>query len=873
MRYDKCIIRLNEAAGRELTDKEVSSVFERIHRAALDVKAGRIDIQDVGVGSGRLGKAVGATDENNTLIQRAADIAAKELEAEAAKREQQAYLQVVRLGARKGDVDEMVKGGTAPLDAVERTIARDYSGRVNVESLEQKATGYRDYFNSKLLPAWDALGSDYLGFFQDKAKLLDLVRELRGEDSGNPLAKKGAKVFHEVAEEARKVFNSNGGAVGRLDDWGMPQHHSQERVSNAANSPDPAANRKQWVDDILPFLDRSRYVDDITGQAWTDADMVEFLGKAWDTIATDGHANTVAGRFGGDKRSNRHAEHRQIHYKDAESVIAYWDRYGDRTAVEILTNHVDTMARDIAFIEHFGPNPNTTYQTLRDMALTQATLADPRSTPTLEGRAVGLDNLYNYVAGSTKPTYRQWLRKTADGMANLNVAGKLGGAAIASFFGDKPMMEAVSHMNNLPAMQRWVTELSLLNPTNKADRRLLQTQGLMVDTVRSGLQRFYEGLGQSSFTGRIANAVMRVTGMQAINDIRKGAFGLSLMSAIGNELSAGRSFDQLPDSDIRALRNWGISRTDWDTWALAKRDKVAGVDNVLTPESISRITDDELRAANVIGQVDGPEVAAAARRAAIVKLLGAVNTESEFAIVTPGWRERAQFYGAQQRGTILGEVSRSVLQFKSFPWAFLQRGMDAVANMDSATSKAVMTSYLILTTTAAGAMIMQVRDTLAGKDPRKMWPAGDYNKFKFWGQAFIQGGALGIYGDFLTGSGQTRYGSGILEALGGPTLGPLLELTLVQPIGAIKGAMEGKDTHLGAKTLQDIKGFVPGANIWYARAAMDHLVWQRSMEALSPGYLSTIRQKTQKDYGQSWWWRPGDISPERAPDFEAAIAR
>lgn len=866
-RMDKCVARLNQAAGRDLTDKEVAAVFERIHKAALDIKAGRVDIQDVGVGQ-KLGKVVGATDENNTLIQRAADKAAEDLKAEAAKRVQQANLQVLRLGARMGDVEQMIKGGAAPLDAVQNTIARDYSGRVNVESIEQKAAGERDYFNSRLQSVWDALGSDYLGFFQDKAKLLDLVRELRGEDTGNALAKRGAKAFHEVAEEARKVFNENGGAIGRLDDWGMPQHHSQEKVSNAANTPDPAANRTKWSEDILPLLDRDRYVDEITGQKWSDADMVEFLGKAWDTIATNGHGTATPGEFSGaGKRANRHAEHRQIHFKDAESVIEYWERYGDKTAVEILTNHVDTMARDIAFVEKFGPNPNTTYQTLRDTALRDATLADPRKTVELEGRAVGLDNLYNYASGNTKPTYRRWLRNTADGISNLNTGGKLGGAAIASFFGDKPMMEAVSSMNNLPVMQRWMTELSLLNPANAGDRRLLQTQGLMVDSVRSGLQRFYEGLGQSSFTGRIANAVMRVTGMTAINDIRKGAFGLSLMSEIGNQINLGKTFDQLADSDVRALRNWGISKVEWDTWKLAQLDTMAGVDHVLTPESISRIPDDALRAANVIGQVDGPEVAAAARRAAIVKLLGAVNTESEFAIVTPGWKERASFYGAQQRGTVPGELMRSVLQFKAFPWAFFQRGMDAVANMDGATSKAVMTSWLILSTTAAGMMVMQVRDTLAGKDPKKMWPDGNYDKFKFWGQAFIQGGALGIYGDFLSGAGRNRYGSGILESMAGPSLGPLLELGLVQPVEAIKNKMEGKETHLAAKSLQDIKGFVPGNNIWYARAAMDHLVWQRAMEAMSPGYLSTIRQRTMKDSQQDWWWRPGETTPDRAPEL------
>jgi hypothetical protein len=103
--------------------------------------------------------------------------------------------------------------------------------------------------------------------------------------------------------------------------------------------------------------------------------------------------------------------------------------------------------------------------------------------------------------------------------------------------------------------------------------------------------------------------------------------------------------------------------------AARERDKLAGVDHVLTPESISRIPDDALRTAGIISQAGGAEEAAAARRAAIVKLLGAVNTESEFAIVTPGWRERAQFYGDLQRGTVKGEIARSVLQFKSFPWA------------------------------------------------------------------------------------------------------------------------------------------------------------------------------------------------------------
>lgn len=1065
-----CIKRLTQAAGRELSEAEVHSIFERVHKAALDIKAGRAELQDI-----KLGKPLKGLESDiatkggsaETIVQQSALRAARELQHEADVSERQANLQVARLGARQSDVAKLQGTGLGPLDAVERTLARDYTGRTNVESLEQKSAGYNAYFGRKLIDTWNSLGSDFVGFFQDRAKLINLIRELRGEDAHDPLAKKGAKAFHDTAEEARKVFNENGGDVGRLDDWGMPQHHSQEKVA--------AVGKDKWIDQTLPLLDKSKYADEL-GQRWSEAQLREFLGKAWNTIATNGHANIEPGKFTGiGKTANRHAESRQIHFKDAESVVNYWESFGEKTAVEILHGHVDTMAKDIAFVEHFGPNPALTYQTLLDSALKAATLANPVKTPNLEGRAIKLDELYNYSAGKVKPTYNKTLRAVADGIAHLNTAGKLGGAVLASLFGDKPMMEAVSHMNDLPALGRWRTELALLNPANTEDRALIQRQGLMLEGIRSGLQRFYEGLGQTSTTGRMANAVMRITGMQAINEIRKGSFGLSLMDAIGTELSKGVEFDKLHESDIRTLRNYGITKEDWAIWKLAKPEEIAGNKNVLTPESISRISDADIakavgghvqKAQEAIGghiaelllrnsvederlakrmtsikeyeakvaerlnrymtskdeqvrqaaellharqdllkarveraevqadieayllqqksrnqstdmavdllmgrnteniltksdrqgdaasrqrggigerlgekrgsadrrvtEMEGKireleriatgdikakyeelsglvqdrmeeadawykesqsrvdrrnavidrllgeasnaenETANTMRRGAIVKLLGAVNTESDFAIVTPGWRERASFYGDLQRGTIKGEISRSVLQFKAFPWAFFVRSMDAVANMEGATSKAAMTAYLIVTTTLAGAMLMQTRDMLTGKDPRKMT---DENWYKFWGAAFLQGGALGIYGDFLYGVNQTRYGSGPLETMAGPTLGPLLDMGVVQPLNAIKSHMDGKESHFLAHELQTAKGFSPAANIWYTKAALDHLIWQRVLEMLSPGYLATIRDSSRKQFSQDWWWRPGEALPERAPDLKGALQR
>jgi hypothetical protein len=196
--------------------------------------------------------------------------------------------------------------------------------------------------------------------------------------------------------------------------------------------------------------------------------------------------------------------------------------------------------------------------------------------------------------------------------------------------------------------------------------------------------------------------------------------------------------------------------------------------------------------------------------------------------------------------------------------------MDAVANQEGAASKAGMTAYLIASTTLAGAMTLQTKEILAGKDPRKM---ADENWYKFWGSAFIAGGALGFYGDFIYSANQTRYGSGPVEALAGPTVGPLLELALVQPLGAARKAIEGKDTNLIGQTITDLKGFVPFNNAWYAKAAIDHLIWQQVMESLSPGYLSSIRRRTQREFQQQWWWEPGEHAPERLPNLGAALER
>jgi len=837
----RCISELNKAAGKELTPDEAIAVFDRVQRIARDIASGKIKPQ----GEGSIASPEG-------IMQKAAEIAAEQLIAEKVRQRQNTERRITITGERKEQIKAMTAGGIGEVDAVRRLIANDADGRTNQFSLEARVMGTSNLLKSKLQDTWAALGNDFLGFIQQTDKIRDLMNEMRGQETGNAMAKKGAKAWIDVAEQARTWFNDKGGDIGRLNDWGLPQHHSQERVAQAG--------REQWVTDVYPRLNRDKYLDD-AGRPMGEQAVKDMLSATWDNIATNGVADLQPGAFRGRGAvANRHAEHREVHFRDADAYLGYWAKYGEKMFPDILLGHVEKMARDIAFIEHFGPNPDAAYQVLRDEAEIRAKMADPTQTDKIEKQLASLDNLYDYAAGRTKPVASRAVGAAFDAIRNLNAAGKLGSAFWASFWGDKLMMDAIGRINHLPAFQSFYNELRLLNPFNAAERRLLQRQSLMLDYMQSAMYRFGEDLGRSSWTGKMSNAVMKISGMSAINEWRRGAFGLTMMDAIGHEVST-KEHAQLGEQDMHLLNSFGITEGDWAIWKLAKlEDYGHGNNTMLTPEAIAKIPDDAL------AQI-GIENPAQARREAVVKYLGALHSESHNAIIEPSWNDRAGMVGGLQRGNLRDELVRSFWQFKSFPIAQFHRLWDIGLSRPTTGGKAQFISSVLLMQTMAGAMMLQTQSVLSGQDPRPM------DDWKFWLASFIKGGSLGIYGDFLfSANATTRYGSGPLEAIAGPTIGTAA--TAVTALVQAGNAMsEGKETHLAAKLINMGKGFIPAQNLWYTRAATDHIIFQNAQEMLSPGYLANMRARSRREYGQDWWWSPGEALPDRAPNIEAALGR
>lgn len=995
----------------------------------------------------------------------AAQQAAKDLIGEAQLKADREAMQIAANSRYDAYRTDAMARGLTEIEALDRRVAFHADGKTNDLSIETRAkTIGRDYLR-ELIPVMEASNPKWFGLLENLEGVRAIVKEIHGEDSGNPVAKAGAKIWHEVAEKARTRFNANGGDIGKLDDWGMPHHHSQVLVARAGREewlatlspkeralaklwdrPPPADwARKSWVSDILPRLDRAKYVNE-DGSPMTSEQLGEFLNEAWTTIATGGANKLEPGQARGvGMRANRGNASRSIHFKDADNYIDYQGKFGERSLYEVLVSHIEGISKDIAMVEELGPNPDAAAKMIRDTAIKNMKVADPAHTGRVSKDAIKSENLYNVVSGKTQPVASQRLAETFDTWRNWLSAARLGGAAISSIT-DDATLHLTGYLNNLPKMQLLANELAAFNPRNKTEERMANRAGLALNSFISSLNRFgSDGIG-SSFSRKLANTVMRAQGLNAMTDARRRAYGVTQFGALGAVAKDHANLGKLDADDARFLKSKGVTEEEFRTWKAADvEDWGSGNDTMLTPDSIYRIPDEKIdsviggrvadlkreaqasiddlktrdtqdqqwvqkradklsawltkEAANILQKVrtanadarvelgqlaarmdslrekvdaaraswdtppdaDTPgvnnqervgtygkgqlrskgvdegaareamrqvrsEMAAVnrelaksksaaveklreryeprkaeldeftkdsvervkrrgqvadrlerqiepaiarmrtnAREDAATRLLGIALEETDVAVIEPGAKERAFMGAGIQRGTWRGELMKSFFLFKSFPLAMIGRHVQRAMNLPTGTGRAAYLAALMAGTTVLGAMAMQVKEVLAGRDPRNLNPldGGGRN----WLKAFLQGGSLGLYGDFLF-SEATQHGQSALASFAGPVAGSFEDaFKLTQ--GNIMQASQGKDTDFGAEAVRFTQGNLPGANLWYARAAFNHMLFDNLQEYFSPGYLSRVRGRAQKEFQQQYYWEPGTISPQRAPDVTA----
>lgn len=834
---DECIQAVTAAAGRSLTQVEIKDIEDRVKRNQRLLA--QIDRQ----------RYLGMTPDQR--LQEAAKLAAQELANDVQKKKVRTALTIQKHDA----IDNYMKGqkakyGMSGMESLERLLAFNADGKSNVQSVETRAYAIGNDFIRQLVETFESISPKMLGMFANKEGVRALTYELFGQDSSAivkpevaTMAKKAAKAWTEVSESARKQFNSAGGQIGRLEDWHYPQSHAQRLVADAGQA--------KWTADIFGKLNRSKYVKE-DGSMMNDQEVLAFINNVWTTIATGGANKIEPGKITGrGMLANANAEERSIHFKDADSLLAYQAQYGNYDAYTAMMKHITGISKDISLIETMGPNPDLQFKYWLDKSIKDDSQTTPKKSGKIESKGESLQSLYDYIAGKNKPIANHHIAQGFDTLRNWLVSTRLGSAYITSIT-DNATMQVTAAVNGMSHMQLLRNQLQTLNMANHDELRMARRAGLSLQTLIGEMNRWGADSFGPSFSAKMANLTVRSSLLNAATEARRRAFGVTMYGSIGNTVRKFKDIASLEKHDKRLMQSKGIDDTTFSIWKKAQlEDWGSGNDTMLTPEAIYKIAD--------------PSVTSAQKRDAALKLMGMVNEEVNMAVIEPGAREKAMMGAGLQRGTWKGEIMRSFFLFKSFPTSMIMRHWARGINMGTAGGKALYIGSFIAGTTVLGAAAQQISQILSGKDPQ------DMTKAKFLATALLKGGSLGIYGDFLLNT-NTQYGSSPLGVLAGPVAGYAEDLIGLTQGAAIRAA-KGEKVDFGANLIKFIKTNIPLQNLWYTKAGTDRMFFNQLQEIVSPGYMRRVEQRAQRDFGQSYYWSPGDIAPSRPPNFAAAFGQ
>ncbi|MCM5682522.1 hypothetical protein M8A51_23580 [Schlegelella sp. S2-27] len=821
--HPKCRAAVNQAAGKTLTDAQIQKIDDRMSETMR-----RLAREDP--------KAWMATPPDQRMVQAALKVQG-DIQAEAARKVDNAQRQALKTaeletrlqsytkrqgGNRAKALTEDMNLTNSYIDGIKRDASRQLMDLIEAaKSMQDTSLGRKG-----LMALFDA---------QNPKMSQDLAMEVFAQGkgaTGNKLAQDGAKAWLEVIEGLRQRFNSAGGDVRQLDYGYLPQAHDQGRVR--------ATGQEAWAGRVLPLLDRSRYLRE-DGSRMTDAEVLDFLRASWETIATDGMNKTAPGQFKGvGARANAGSQSREIHFKNGASYLEYQKQFGMGSMYDAMIGHIGGMSRNIGLVERYGPNPESQMRLQFDLA----ERADGEKKRVFGNRPEAYWRVLNGASGMAESAR---IAQVAQDVRNIEVFGKLQGAVLSSLT-DLPTYFVTAGYNKLGY---WESLKSIGKAMTPDTREFLNMHGMIAESMISDLNRWSGENIRQNWSGRVANSTMKLSLMNAWTDTLRRAFSLTMMNGVAklSRVEWGR----LSEYDRWRMENKGLTEQDWNVIRAAQLDRHRGAD-MLTPDAIYATGD--ARAGEIVA-----------------KYIGLITDESEVAILNPDLATRAiTSGGAASKGTVMGETARAVAQFKSFPIAMISRHwrrmLETPQGLEGAPVLANRAAYsvtMMVTLTALGAMAFQTKQIVSGKDPV------DMTQSSFWARALAQGGGLGFFGDLIledTTDAMSR--TDPLFRLLGPSFGSLAEVYSLTK-GNIDEMVAGEDTNAGAEAIRFARGHLPLINLWYAKQAVNGMGLHALQEAASPGYLARIKNKARKDWGQEYWWQPGDSLPDRAPDFGAAL--
>lgn len=685
------------------------------------------------------------------------------------------------------------KAGRYSVDARIKSVHGDYLGGF-VQELEQQ--NLMHIVNQKALQP-------------EIEKELWAIGEGKGGVTKSKEALQIAKIVHKHNEALRLRQNRAGAAIDKLESFTTTQSH------------DRATMRKQgyeaWRDKIMPLLDKER--------TFKGADADDFLQSSYEVLTT-GISRKVAQdeklfEFKGPANlAKKLSRARVLHFKDAESSIAYRNEFGKRDFMEGVLQNIEHSSRNIAMMETFGTNPDAMFEKILSDTKKKYR-SDAKKIKGIENdRAVR--NFYDEVSGKTMIPESPTGAQIGSVLRGIQSMSKLGGAVISSL-SDIPLKAAELQFQGHSLIGSYVRPFADIRLNSSERKQLGAMLGVSMDGMAGSVAARFSAVDDlPGKMSKLQRLFFKMNGLTWWTDSQKLGTGMAMSHRLAT--FKGKSFDKLDVDTKRLFDNFDISASDWEFIRKSATKEVDG-NHYITPDAIQ--------------YVDG--LSSKQKDAIEDKLRAYFIDRADAATVTPDARERAILTQGTRRGTVFGEFARIATQFKSFPTTVITKVYGrALYGKGKADVPALVQTAIM--TTLMGYVSMSGKDLAKGREPR---PLDDATT---WGAAFTQGGGAGILGDFLMGE-YNRFGQTLTTTAMGPTFSMFDNLASLY-----SAAKNGED--LAAKTLNVGINHMPFANLFYLRPALNHMFIYQLQEMANPGYLRRMERRVQKQNNQKFFIKP-----------------
>lgn len=815
MTWRDCADSVRKAAGRDLTDEQVMDLYEAVQRRTRAVKAsGQIAGLDA-----RIADAVGQDADRLAL--------------EAALTRKHAALSIVARDRVTRMAERHVSAGMSYRNAVLAILegsTRGIDGARN--SVGATKLAYEGEFLGGMMARLQREVPHAEGMLRDRGFLDDVVREMMEFREGgtpgrtrNADAAKVARIFTDSAEGSRLRLNELGANIGKLEGWAGAQIHDAHRIGRM--TPD------EWTAAILPKLDLARTFPDLADTN----DARRALRNVWENIVYSPDRQGPVDRSGFTPPrnvANALERHRVLHFKSADDWLSYSRDFGHGHIFDGMVSHQSRAAMNAAQMEILGPNPGATLQAVLDTLKRQID-RDDGIAPTDKMRAkaaltddqgTAIGSAFRIATGAAMIPRSEFMAQVGSGIRATESMAKLGGAVISSIT-DLPTAIVNLRFNGMTFGQAIRGQFSgLFEGRGAGERReLAYLLGEGFDGIIGHIVSPY--VAADSAPGAMQSVMstfFRWSGLTWWTDANRAAAARMLSANLGG--NAGKHFDALDPRLQNVLKQHDITPAMWDAMR-AEGARDIGGNRYIVPDGI-------------------------ADRQTQLALRRYIADEAQSSVLEADAATQRWTTGGTQRGTVVGEAMRFVMQFKAFPIAFTQRvvgravhGGEGGSNAGAAHIGSLIAGLLIL-----GYAAQSAKDAIRGYEPREFLNEQGGPRLKTIASALLQSGGAGIYGDFLFGEA-SRSGNSVLENLAGPVASDLSRW-----VGLWQKARTGEAT-AGAALSQALSS-TPFLNMFYARPVLDYLVLNAAREALTPGYLARQDQRRRQDFGQDPFLAPSD---------------